>query len=45
VAAFFVQMVQLHPKNDYEMVVVAEAVDLIIATTKAQAWVWDPVIP
>jgi hypothetical protein len=37
VAAFFVHMVQLHPKDDYVVVVEVEAVDLVIATMKAQA--------
>jgi hypothetical protein len=44
-AAFFVQMVQLHPKDDCVMVVEAEAVDLVIVTTKAQAWAQDPMNP
>jgi hypothetical protein len=37
VAAFFIQMVQLHPEYDYMVVVEVEAVDLVIATMKAQA--------
>jgi hypothetical protein len=45
VAAFFVQMVQLHPEDDYVVVVEVEAVDLVIATTKAQARAQDPVTP
>jgi hypothetical protein len=44
-AAFFVQMVQLHPEDDYVVVVEVEAVDLVIATTKAQAQAHDYVIP
>jgi hypothetical protein len=35
VAAFFVQMVQLHPEDDYVVVVEVEGIDLVIATTKA----------
>jgi hypothetical protein len=31
-------MVQLHPEDDYVVVVKAEAVDPITTTTKAQAW-------
>jgi hypothetical protein len=31
-------MVQLHPEENYVVVVEAEAVDLVIATTKAQVW-------
>jgi hypothetical protein len=42
VAAFFVQIVQLHPEDDYVVVVEVEAVDLVIATTKTQAWAQDP---
>jgi hypothetical protein len=30
-------MVQLHPEDDYKVVVEVEAIDLIIATMKAQA--------
>jgi hypothetical protein len=30
-------VVQLHPEDDYVMVVKAEAVDLVIATIKVQA--------
>jgi hypothetical protein len=37
VAAFFIQMVQLHPEDDYVMVVEAKAGDPVIATTKVQA--------
>jgi hypothetical protein len=44
-AAFFVQMIQLHPENDYMVVVEVEAVDLVIATTKAQARAQDLVTP
>jgi hypothetical protein len=36
-------MVQLHPEDDYVMVVEAEVVDLLIATIKAQARIQDPV--
>jgi hypothetical protein len=43
VAAFFVQMVQLHPENDYMVVVEVEAIDMVIATTKDQARAQDPV--
>jgi hypothetical protein len=39
VAAFFVQMVQFHHEDNYVVVMEAKAVDLVIATTKAQAWV------
>jgi hypothetical protein len=38
-------MVQLHSKNDYVVVVEVEAVDLVIAITKAQARAQDLVIP
>jgi hypothetical protein len=38
-------MVELHPEDDYVMVIEAEAVDLVIATMKAQAWAQDPVTP
>jgi hypothetical protein len=38
VAAFFIQTIQLHLEDDYVVVVEVEAVDLIIATTKAQPW-------
>jgi hypothetical protein len=34
-------MVQLHPEDNYVVVVEVEAVDLVIATTKAQ----DPMTP
>jgi hypothetical protein len=44
-ATFFVQMIQLHPENDYMVVVEVEAVDLVIATTKAQARAQDLVTP
>jgi hypothetical protein len=36
-AAFFIQMVQLHPEDGYMVVVEVEVVDLVIATMKAQA--------
>jgi hypothetical protein len=45
VAAFLVQMVQLHLEDGYVVVVEAEAVDLVIVTTKARGWAQDPVIP
>jgi hypothetical protein len=45
VAAFFIQRVQLHPEDDNMVVVEVEAVDLVIATTKAQAQAQDPVTP
>jgi hypothetical protein len=45
VAAFFVQIVQFHPENDYMVVVEVEVVDLVIATMKAQARTQDPVAP
>ena len=38
-------MVQLHPKNNYVVVVEVEAVDLVNATTKTQAQAQDPLIP
>jgi hypothetical protein len=38
-------MVQLHPEDDYVVVVEVEAVDLVIATTKAQARAQDPMTP
>jgi hypothetical protein len=38
-------MVQLHLEDDYVMLVEAEVVDLVIATTKAQVWVHDLVTP
>jgi hypothetical protein len=38
-------MAQLHPEDDYVVVVEAEMVNLVIATMKAQAWAQDPVIP
>jgi hypothetical protein len=44
-AAFFVQMVQLHLEDDYVVVVEVEAVDLVITTTKAQARAQDLVTP
>ena len=44
-ATFFVQMVQLHPKDNYVVVVEVEAIDLVIATTKAQARAHDPMTP
>jgi hypothetical protein len=37
VAAFFVKMVQLLPKDDYVVVVEVEALDLVISATKVQA--------
>jgi hypothetical protein len=43
--AFFVQMVQFHLEDDCVVVVEVEAVDLVIATTKAQARAQDPMIP
>jgi hypothetical protein len=43
VTTFFVQMVQLHPEDNYVMVVKAEAIDLVITTTKAQARAQDSV--
>jgi predicted SnoaL-like aldol condensation-catalyzing enzyme len=45
VVAFFVQMVQLHPEDDYVVVVEVEAVDLVITTMKAQAQAQDLVTP
>ena len=44
-AAFFVHMVQLHPEDNYMVVVEVEALDLIIVIRKAQvqAWAKDPV--
>jgi hypothetical protein len=38
-------MVQLHPEDDYVVVVEVEPVDLIIVTTKAQARTQDPMTP
>jgi hypothetical protein len=38
-------MVQLHPEDDYVVVVEVEGIDLVIATTKAWARAQDPVIP
>ena len=38
-------MVQLHPEDDYMVVVEIEAVDLVIVTTKAQVWAHDPMTP
>jgi hypothetical protein len=36
-------MIQLHPANNYVVVIKAEAVDLVTTTMKAQAWAQDPV--
>jgi hypothetical protein len=44
-AAFFLQMVQLHPEDDYMVVVKAKAIHLVTTTMKAQAWAQDPVTP
>jgi hypothetical protein len=38
-------MVQLHSEDDYVVVVEVEAIDLVITTTKAQAWAQDTVTP
>ena len=42
-ADYFVQMVQLHPENDYVVVVEVEIVDLMIVTRKVQTRAQDPV--
>jgi hypothetical protein len=44
-AAFFLKMVQLHPEDDYMVVVKAKAIHLVTTTMKAQAWAQDPVTP
>jgi hypothetical protein len=38
-------MVQIHPEDDYVVVVEVEAVDMVIETTKARARAQDPVTP
>jgi hypothetical protein len=38
-------MVQFHLEDSYVVVVEAEAVDLVIVTTKVRAWAQDPMIP
>jgi hypothetical protein len=40
--AFFAQMAQLHPENNYMMVLKSETTDPVIVTTKVQARNRDP---